>query len=370
MLAPNVYREVSPFPPPAPRQMMSPFRHALGALAAVLFALPLAGQSVTQQDQYDPGAVLAAERYQRPPAVVDRIVSANRNAAITLANPSPDHKWFMKLDGDALPSLEDFAKGHLYLGGLQVDTLGFRSRALTTRGAHSITVIEATTGKTRTLDAPAGAGVSSPTWSPDGKTIAYIANFPKASQLMLLDVATGKSTQLTQTKLNAVHLPDVNFTDDGKSIVTLLVPQPFKPAPVLPAVATTPIVRLTTEGTMDKEPMHASLLSTPHDQALLEYYSTGQLALIAVKTRAVTLVGKPAMIRSVSASPDGRYFRVTTMDKPFSSVVPSANFGTTEQLWDAAGKVLVQISKRPIRMASRITASVGAGAGGIALATH
>src|SRR5258708_16413564 len=119
MLAPNVYREVSPFPPPAPRQMMSPFRHALGALAAVLFALPLAGQSVTQQDQYDPRAVLAAERYQRPPAVVDRIVSANRNAAITLANPSPDHQWFLKLDGDALPSLEDFAKGHLYLGGLQ-----------------------------------------------------------------------------------------------------------------------------------------------------------------------------------------------------------------------------------------------------------
>ena len=349
--------------------MMSPFRHALGALAAVLFALPLAGQSVTQQDQYDPRAVLAAERYQRPPAVIDRTVSANRNAAVTLANPSPDHQWFMKLDSDALPSLEDFAKGHLYLGGLQVDTLGFRSRALTTRGAHSITVIEATTGKTRTLDAPAGAGVSSPTWSPDGKTIAYIANFPKASQLMLLDVATGKSTQLTKTQLNAVHLTDVNFTDDGKSIVTLLVPQPFKPAPVLPAVATTPIVRLTTEGTMDKEPMHASLLSTPHDQALLEYYSTGQLALIAVKTRAVTLVGKPAMIRSVSASPDGRYFRVTTMDKPFSYVVPSANFGTTEQLWDAAGKVLVQISKRPIRMASRITDSVAAVADSIALAT-
>ena len=343
--------------------MMSPLRtprFALGAFAAVLFVLPLAAQAVTQQDQYDPKAILAAERYQKPPAIVEKIVAANRNAVVTLANPSPDHKTFLKLDSDGLPSLEDFAKGHIYLGGLQVDTLAFRSRALTTRGGHTITLIDATSGKTRTIEAAAGADVSSPTWSPDGKTIAYIANFPKSSQLMLLDVATGKSTPLTKTQLDAVYETGVNFTEDGKSIVTVLVPQPFKPAPVMPAVATTPIIRMTTEGTMDKEPGHASLMTTPHEKDLLEYFATGQLAVIDVKTRAVTLVGKPAMIRSVSSSPDGKYFRVTLMDKPFSYVVPSANFGTEEQLWDVTGKVVVQMSKRPLRAASRITDSVAA----------
>ena len=306
--------------------------------AAVLFALPLAAQNVAQQDQYDPKAIIAAERYQKPPAIVEKLVAANRSANITLTNPSPDHKTFLKLDSDGLPSLEDFAKGHIYLGGLQVDTMAFRVRTLTTRGAHSITLVDAMTGKTRTLEAPAGADVSSPTWSPDGKTIAYIASFPKASQIMLLDVASGKSTQLTKTQLNAVYQTGIDFTTDGKSIITVLVPQPFKPAPAMPAVATTPIVRMTTDGTMDKEPGHASLMTTPHEKDLLEYYATGQLAVIDVKTKAVTLVGKPAMIRSVNSSPDGKYFRVTLMDKPFSYVVPSANFGTEEQLWDATGQ--------------------------------
>ena len=349
----GVYIEVIPALTPPTLRTTHISRFAIGASAFVLFVSPLV-RAIAQQDNqnYDPRAIIAAERYQKPPAIVEKIVAANRNAPIVLGNQSPDRKWFMKLDSDGLPSLEDFAKGHIYLGGLQVDTMAFRARALTTRGGHSITLIEGMTGNTRTIATVAGADVSSPTWSPDGKTIAYIANFPKSSQIMLLDVVTGKSTQLTRTQINAVHQTGFDFTSDGTAIVTVLVPQPFKAKPVEPAVATTPIVRLTTDGKIDKERIHPSLLSTPHEKDLLEYYSTGQLAVIDLKTRTTRLAGKPAMIRSVSPSPDGQYFRVTLMNKPFSYIVPSSSFGSEEQLWDATGRVVAQLSKRPLREGS------------------
>ncbi len=59
------------------------------------------------------------------------------------------------------------------------------------------------------------------------------------------------------------------------------------------------------------------------------------------------------MIRSVDASPDGKYLRVTRMVEPFSYVVPVANFGTVTEIWDASGKVLATATQTPLREGER-----------------
>src|SRR4051812_37968416 len=168
------------------------FRLVLSAPMAALFALPLAAQNIVQQDQNDPKAILAAERYQRPPAVIEKIVTASRNGG-SIGNPSPDHKTFLKVETDAVYSLEDFAKGHLRLGGLEIDTAGFRARALTTRGGHGITLVDAMTGKTRVAETPAGGGLGGAAWAPRGKTHSYGGGFPQSTHSYLVVVATAKS---------------------------------------------------------------------------------------------------------------------------------------------------------------------------------
>jgi dipeptidyl aminopeptidase/acylaminoacyl peptidase len=50
----------------------------------------------------------------------------------------------------------------------------------------------------------------------------------------------------------------------------------------------------------------------------------------------------------VSVSPDGTQFRATTLDEPFSYVQPVSSFGRTENVLDASGTVLVELSKRPL----------------------
>ncbi len=44
------------------------------------------------------------------------------------------------------------------------------------------------------------------------------------------------------------------------------------------------------------------------------------------------------MISAVDASPDGKYFHVTLMQKPFSYIVQYNSFGTSEQIWDATAR--------------------------------
>src|SRR5205085_8327858 len=87
----------------------------------------------------------------------------------------------------------------------------------------------------------------------------------------------------------------------------------------------------------------------PHDKAMLKYYTTGQLAVIDVKSKAVRKIGAPTMIRAVDASPDGQYLRVTTMTEPFSYLVPTSNFGGAQELWDMNGKVLATLANNPLR---------------------
>jgi dipeptidyl aminopeptidase/acylaminoacyl peptidase len=341
------------------------FRAASQGIAPLLLlTLQLHAQqtSVAQQIAAD-RALLAKESYQLPPPEIVKLVTAPRYLNVSLTNPSPDRKHFLREDTEGLPSVTAFGKPHYYFGGLQVDFKANRARSLTTRGGVGLQVIDPLTGKSTSLDTPKGATISATTWSPDGKQLAYIANFNDASHVFVADIATGKSTQITKTPLLATLVTTIDWTADGRSVIAVILPEPRQPEPKRPEIAAGPLVRLWTDGQKDAEVNYASLLQDPFDMALMNYYVTGQLALIDVKARTVRKIGAPGMIQSVEASPDGLYFRVTTMQEPFSYVVQYTAFGNVEQLWDANGKVLAEISKRALRL-GRDTTGGGAGRGG------
>jgi dipeptidyl aminopeptidase/acylaminoacyl peptidase len=331
-------------------------RRAFGAaLAAMVVALPLGAQNgnTAAAQEWNPQQILRTETYVHPPAVIERIVMTPRTD-ISFTTPSPDRHWFVRMPGMDRGDIEDYGKTHIYLGGVQVDTKANRARVLTTSTHHGLTLVDPRTMATKTIDTPKGASISSPEWSPTGTQLAYIANFDEASHVFVADVATGKSVQITKTPLLATLLTTLEWTADGKSIVTVIVPDGRGVAPThgKNGIEDGPEVRLT-ESRVVPQVIHASLLEDPHDKAILKYYSTGQLAVIDVKSKAVRKLGAPGMIRAVDASPDGAYFRVTKMTEPFSYIVPVTNFGSVQELWDANGKVVTTLTRTPLREGER-----------------
>ena len=319
---------------------------AAALLASV--AVPVRAQDVAQQGALK--EILAKETFIRPPAAIEKIVTAPWQQNVTLSNQSPDHKHFLKLESEGMPSVQQFGKPHYYLGGLQVDYKANRARTLTTRGAAGLEIIDASSGQTRTIETPKGATVSSPKWSPDGSEIAYLANFDDATHLYVADVATGKSRRVSKTPLLATLVTAPEWTNGGKSLVTVLVPEGRGAEPQHPAIETGPQVRMVGEAkNKTRTYREYSLLHDPHEQAQLEYYTTGQLAVVDAKSGSVKKIGAPAMITAVDPSPDGAYYRVTTMQKPFSYLVQYQNFGTLEQIWDATGKPVAELARRALR---------------------
>lgn len=319
------------------------------AAACLVLAVPLALPA--QQgggSAWHPREVLTKETYVTPPPAIAKLVTAPRQNQSPLTDLSPDRTHFMRLVSEGLPSVQTFGKPHYYFAGLQVDYRANRARALTNRGAVGIAIVEAATGKTTTIDAPRGATIASPAWSPDGSRIAFLALFPDATRLYVAEVASGKVRQLTAAPLLATLVTSVEWTANGSKVAAVLIPEGRKAEPKRPAIETGPLVRLT-DAQKNKTRTYASLLRDEFDKELMGYYVTGQLATIDVKSGAVSRVGAPAMIVAVDASSDGKYFRLTRMDTPFSYIVQYNNFAQREELWDASGAVVTTLVTRPLR---------------------
>ena len=342
----------------AVRASRRPFLGA--AVVAITLPFTLAAQgpesarttdaSATGRHPTGADAILASEGFVQPPDPIARLVTAPRESNFTYTVVSPGaRKYLLRVVTDGMPTLEQLGRPHYNLGGLQVDYVANRARALNTSSATGLDLFDWSTGRTTHVEIPAGARISrTPVWSPDGAAIAFVAEFAASNQIYLADPATGKSRPLTTTGLLATYVTSFDWTADGKSIVAVLLPDARGPEPRATPIATQPVVRLNESRRLHTE-VFPSLLESPRDKALLEYYTTGQLAVIDVRTRAVRKVGVPGMIRLLDASPDGKYFRVSYLEQPFSYVLPVSSFGTVDVVIDGTGRVLSQIARRPLR---------------------
>ncbi len=309
--------------------------------ARVFLILPfLATQAVAQLD---------TEAYLKPPQEIERLVmSPIRYQNITLSNLSPTKTQYILAADDGMPALALLARDHVNLGGLQVDTAANRARTITIRGSVSLKLFDIATQKITAIETPKNAEFSGISWSPDGTQAAYIAAFDDRTQIYIADAKTGKSRPLTSAKLLATLVTNVSWSGNGKEVFAVLVPQ-NRTVPQKSVLPNEPKVRLS-DGVKHRFRTYPSVLESTYDQSLLEYYTVGQLAAIDAKTGRIRNIGAPAMIRTLNPSPDGQYVRVSTVQKPFSYLVPTSSFGTKEELWDKDGKAVSMITERRMQL--------------------
>ena len=267
---------------------------------------------------------------------------------VTPTLPSPDGARAIVVDRDGPPPLALLARPYVNLAGLQIDVAALRERALTTRSAKGLRIMDLKTGALTPVGIPAGARVSPPRWSPDGRTLAFMVHTDEGSRLFVADAATGRSKALGKRMLMPTLCPDLEWTAKGRALVAVFRPDGMKPPPASPLVAPAPRLQVS-DAKRTSLRVYASTLRTPYDESLVDYYGTSQLATVDVASGAFHEVGKPLPFQSVSPSPDGRAFRVTLLQRPYSTLVPLSNFPQREAVLDAGGKELVELGKRGLR---------------------
>jgi dipeptidyl aminopeptidase/acylaminoacyl peptidase len=279
--------------------------------------------------------------YQRAPTNVQAILDAPATPGVSL---SPTRDRLLLIQRERYPSISELAQPMLALAGVRLNPQN--------RGPHlppQITgfTLQAIPGGEQTpVTLPAGLRPGSPVWSPDGAQFAFAVFRADRIELWVADARTGAARQMPGIVLNAVLGGGFQWLPDSRTLLVETVPAGQGPAPVAPAAPAGPAIQ-ESYGKAAPVRTYQDLLKTAHDEALFEHYALTQPALVAADTGQRTNLGVPGWYAGIEASPNGDYFLVTTLQKPFSRLLTAGGFPTETAVWDRTGKVVKVIATQP-----------------------
>jgi dipeptidyl aminopeptidase/acylaminoacyl peptidase len=313
------------------------------AVLAGIFLAVAAPAGLEAQSQ-----VILSEGYLTPGDEIGNLVASNRHESVLLSNLGPDGRHFLNSESEGMPSLAQLARPYYRLGGIAIDPAANRFRNLTTGAVAGLELIDAESGERTSVQVPSGARVSGASWSPDGRQVAFLVHADTESHAWVADVSNGRARQITRTPLLATRVTGVQWSGDSRFLFAVVLPEDRGAAPAAPTQPSTPIVRVAS-GDENRLRTYPSLLKDPHDQALFEYFTTGQLVRIEVSNRRAQPIGGPAMIEMINPAPGGDFVRIRTTQRPFSYIVPASQFGDLDEIWDIEGNALHEIDRREVR---------------------
>jgi len=278
--------------------------------------------------------------YQLPPNEVVDIVDAKPEPSISI---SPDAKWMIYVDRDAMPDISDLSRRMVGLAGIRIDPVangGFQTdflRGLSLRRRESATLTR--------IPIAENSRIASMSWSHDSQSFVFTCVTEKGTQLWWVSISQPEKPVLLTDRLSTV-LGSIEWMPDGKRILCNLVPAARGSEPAAPKAPVGPNIQ-ESFGNTSPVRTYQDLLSDAHDEEMFEFFGTSQLAILEANVAPVE-IGKPAMLDAATISPDGKHLLVTTLHKPFSYLMTAGSFPHTIQVWNLDGKMLHQVADVPL----------------------
>jgi dipeptidyl aminopeptidase/acylaminoacyl peptidase len=290
------------------------------------------------------GQTTDATRYLMPPKdVVDAFDAAPLPQAIL----SPTKQVMALTWRKAYPTIAELSQPMLRLAGARINPRN--------NGPHraaeiyAITLKKVADGSEVKVVLPPQANLSNVRFSPDGSHLSFQNRKDDRIELWVADTVTGRAKLVSGTdRLNATTGDPCDWLRDNTALICELVPPGRGPAPAEPSVPVGPNIQ---ENNGKAAPLATfeDMIKTAHDEALFEYYFTSQLAAINIASASKTLIGRPAIFDSVSPSPNGEFFLVAKIKRPFSHLIPMGGFPEDVEVWNRRGELARKIADVPSR---------------------
>lgn len=282
------------------------------------------------------------QNYQMPPKVIADMIDAPPTPGVSM---DPNHEWVLILERPSMPGIEKLAQPELRLAGIRMNPR--TNGPSRTRPYNGLKLKSLKADKEFPVSGiPEGVDITEVSWAPDGKHFAFLVTQKDGITLWVTDVKTKAARQLMDAKINDTYGSAFRWILGSKSLVCKIIPADRGDPPKPPDVPMAPVIQETT-GKKAPARTYQDLLKNADDEAIFEYYTTSQIALVNLDG-AVTTLGKPGIYRTPSPSPNGKLLLVNEIHKPFSYIVPVYRFPYRVTVWDMQGNVVKEIVDKPL----------------------
>jgi dipeptidyl aminopeptidase/acylaminoacyl peptidase len=257
---------------------------------------------------------------------------------------SPDKLKMVVIERSPIITIEELSSDELKIGGIRINPANSGPSRLTYIKGFRLVNIDGTNPR-EIVGMPQNPNLGFPVWSDDGNKFAFTNTLPSGIELWVCNLADLKASKIADN-INATFGSQVSWLPDNKSLVYVITNPARGTVPVRSPVPPGPVVQENL-GKQGQAATFQDLLKDPVDEAIFEYFAGSQLMLW--DGTGSSRIGKPHMITDITPSPDGNYLMVTTINRPFSYIVPYYLFPTVTQIWDLTGNVIRILYESPLR---------------------
>lgn len=261
----------------------------------------------------------AQDGWRIPPEPILQVLTAPPPPG---ASVSPDGKYLLLLEREAMPALELLAREVWKLAGLRLDPRNHGPQQF--GRVPAVRILEIATRKERRLELPAHADVGGIRWTPDSSRFAFTNTQDDRIELCIADPATGSVKTVPGLVLNATLASPFRWLPDQRRLLAFAAVSGAT-LPERPSVPEGPHVEVA-DGTKAAVRTFQDLLRDRHDAARLRWIATSQMVVVDAAEATLKPIGQAAMWSGVDPAPGGEFLLASEIREPFSYRVPVRSF--------------------------------------------
>jgi dipeptidyl aminopeptidase/acylaminoacyl peptidase len=281
--------------------------------------------------------------FQKPSAEILALADYERAPSVSMDSK----KEYMLLSyRNTYKTLDDLSQEEMRLGGLRINPITNISSTVTYINNLKLRKVSDKV-ETQVAGLPQNARITNISWSQNEKKIGFTNTTNTGVELWIIDVTTATAKKITEANLNANLGSPYSWMKDNETLLVKILPKnrpalidSKKDLPKGPTVSSS-------DGSKSQNRTYQDLLKNKTDEANFDTLVTSELYKVSLSGKAELFKGAD-IYAGESFSPDGNYLMLTTIQKPYSYIVPLSRFPQKSVVFDLTGKEIKVVNEVPL----------------------